>query len=300
MLGFVKEVKKMFDFFNTHRTFLTDCSSITPMIIGDKPSRLNVCGHHKRHFMTLVVALACKDGVVLAADGQTLGYALQDGKTYSMVFTACKIDYLGDNILWGGAGLAELIQKVETEFKKLPEEFKNSSLHDLKLLSWLRNTLHECNRPEIAAQMERGVPADQIIGAPLLFVSYDEKYHDDAAKIWSLGSLSHGMFWEQYGCGVIGDATLHTHMALLNYRSNLRGRKPRSKSLTTDQGCLVAYRAVKDAIEASPDRVGDPVDIWKIKKSEGPKQIVGDNKSKQEQAYLEWKEAEITALQNLI
>ncbi len=69
----------MFDFFNTDTTFLTDCRKFVGMpfggmLIGDTPIKFKSCGHFKYHFMTLVVALACKDGVVLAADGLSAGY----------------------------------------------------------------------------------------------------------------------------------------------------------------------------------------------------------------------------------
>ena len=255
--------------------------------------------YYKRHSMTLIIALACKDSVILAADGLSAATSSELDMIFGLAFPTSKINTFGDNILWGGAGSEGIIQTIEVELGKLPKKVKNMSLHDLNLQKRLKEIHRRCVEPEITRQNLYGVPPTESIGAQLLFVTNDAEYHNPI-KIWSIGSLGYSVSQEQYGCGIIGSGTLYAHMSLLNFRSNSEWIEPRSKSLSTEQGCLVTYRAVRDAIEASLDRVGSPIDIWTIKNGEEPKQIVDNEKTKLEKAYLKWKEAEITKLQEII
>jgi 20S proteasome alpha/beta subunit len=249
--------------------------------------------------MTLVVALACKDGVILAADGQSAGVAYELERTFGMAYPASKINHLGDKILWGGSGSAGIIQTLEEGFEELQKEADNISLHDPNLQLRLKEIHSACVRPEIDSQKKYGISSTELIGAQLLFVANDVEYHNPI-KIWCIGSLGHSIFLEEDGIGIIGDATLFANMSLLNFRRNLIWYKPKSKSLSTEQGCLVAYRAVKDAIEASLDRVGPPIDIWTIKNNQKPTQVSGQAMKKLEEAYVMWKEAEIIKLQELL
>ncbi len=241
--------------------------------------------------MTLIVGLACTDGVVLAADGLSAGVAFELDQIFKMAYPSSKINPMGNNILWGAAGSVGIIQAVEIEFEKLPKKVKNMSLHDLDLQRQIKKILSACVSSEIVRQRQAGLPSTSVTGAQLLLVA------NDPIRIWTVG-YNDDAFVEQLGCGVIGNGTLFAHMALLPFRSNSFFNKPKSKSLSTEQGCLVAYRAIRDAIEASLDRVGLPVDIWMIKDNEKPTHVSGQVMKTLEEAYVMWKEAESLSYRN--
>jgi len=267
------------------------------MILGDEPrSTYLEYEWYKRHFMTLIVGLACKDGVVLAADGISAGLAHERGLPFRISLPVSKINLLGDNILWGGAGNSATIQAIETKFEELPEKVKNTPLTDLQ--NQIKKIVSDCvviEMPRIRGYDSRDLQIKDI-EAEILLVANDV---DDPIKILDVNS--HGaMFVQKFGCYEIGDADLFAHMALLNYRSNLIWPEPTSKSLSTEQGCLVAYRAVRDAIEANRGYIGPPIDIWTIKNGALPEQLSDIKKAELGEKYVQWKEAEITKLQELL
>jgi 20S proteasome alpha/beta subunit len=59
--------------------------------------------------VTLVVALICSDGILMAADGQTT-FPTEGG--YMRLPSEKKIRPLGDRLLWAGAGDVGLLQKI--------------------------------------------------------------------------------------------------------------------------------------------------------------------------------------------
>ncbi len=177
-------------------------------------------------------------------------------------------------------------------------KLKNETLHDLNFQKRIKEIHHSCVKAGLKQQEDAGATKEQLLGAELLLISNDVR-QAEPIKIWYMG-YARNLFTEQTGCGVIGDGSFYAQMALLNFRSNLPSLKPRSKSLSTEQGCLVVYRAVKDAIETGRDRLGPPIDIWTIKDKEKPKQLLASDKEKLENAYIEWQEEEITLLQKLI
>lgn len=248
--------------------------------------------------MTLIVALACKNGVVLASDGSAAGFAREFKRAFFVSALSCKINPLGKNILWGASGSVDIIQTIEAEFEELPSAMKDKSLHDLALRKRIKDIHRRCVTNAIKHQREMGVKNEQLIGAELLLVSNDVN-QADPIKIWYIGSLRN-YFVEDDGCSVIGDGTFYAQMSLLSFRLNLTSLKPRSKNLSTEQGCLVAHRAVKDAIEAGCGIVGPPIDIWVIKDKEKPKMLTVNEKEKLDKAYVAWQEEEVSLLQKLI
>ena len=225
------------------------------------------------------------------------GFAREFERAFFVATPTCKISPLGNNVLWGASSSADIIQTIEAEFEKLPGQVKNMSLHELKLRKCIKDIHDRCVKDAVELQREVGVKEEQLVGAELLLVSNDVN-QVDPTKIWYIGSLRN--YLVETGCGIIGDGTFYAQMSLLNFRSNLTSLKPRSKSLSTEQGCLVAYRAVKDAIETGCGIVGPPIDIWTIKDKEKPKQLPSNKKAELEKACVAWQEAEISLLQKLI
>jgi len=59
--------------------------------------------------MTLIVALACKDGVILASDSQATTFSTGG----PVRRTISKIKYLGDHKLWAASGIEDIRTPVE-------------------------------------------------------------------------------------------------------------------------------------------------------------------------------------------
>src|SRR4051794_32962685 len=84
--------------------------------------------------MTLILALECADGLLLASDSQsTFGTTGQPVKA-----AAQKVHCQWSNVVWGAAGSVAIMQWVQEQFRlKMPQptHFVNKSPHTMRLSS---------------------------------------------------------------------------------------------------------------------------------------------------------------------
>lgn len=225
--------------------------------------------------MTLIVALACTDGVVLGSDGQATTFSSGGPVKRSL----SKIKKLGNNKLWAASGSVGMIQKILGALNSVPEEIAAAPLSESQLAQTILETVHkiralELNRHRILYGQGRDKEADI---ADLLIVEYSQ-----VSKIWHINPDCKDEFLEEFGYGCSGVGDIFAHTLLKNYKV---------KGYSTEEGALIAYRTIREAIDVGAFGLGEPIDIWIIDK-DGIKQKVEKEMMGLRDSYAAWIEAE--------
>jgi len=225
--------------------------------------------------MTLIIALACRDGVILASDSQATTFSTGG----PIRRTISKIKRLGENKLWAASGTGGMIQKIETVFNSLPMEILNAPLSESQLRQAILQSAHAIRVQELqrhrtlygqGRDIEAGV-------ADLIIVEYQ-----NGPRIWHINPDCMDEFLEDFGYGVSGSGDIFAHTLLKNHKI---------KNLSVEQGCLIAYRVLRDAIDIGAFGLGEPIDIWIINKT-GVKQKSQPEMLALRDSYASWIEAE--------
>jgi len=243
--------------------------------------------------MTLILAIKCKDGIVMASDGQATGIS-----TGGPIRQKCKkIFKLSNNVLLGASGTFGVIQRCRDSIKiyadKISSEGINSLIEEktsknkVKMITVrdkIREIIFSINKVEKERhktfyEKERGAPL-----ADILLAFYDPK--EDMFRIWHVAPDGGEEFLDElgYGCSGVGDTFAYTF--LKNYYK---------EDLKVKQGKIIAYRVIKDAIEVGAYGLGEPIDIWILKR--GKNNIINKELSQEElmgleDTYRAWREFE--------
>jgi 20S proteasome alpha/beta subunit len=244
--------------------------------------------------MTLILALACKDGMIFASDGQAVTTALAHNIPIGIRQDVSKINRLGEDKLWGFSGSEGIGLEIKNEIDRLERNKKDiveKPLSDKILKERLKNIHSRITNAAIRRQLACNTPAERVERASLIFVGSNPN------KILFISSNGGSQFCEQNGAFSIGDGNFYVESFLLNFR-------PRLKEFTVKEGCVIAYRAIRDAIKLSAGFavsgyitgiIGEPIDIWTIKNKEEVKQKLPAEQKKLNNIVLSWKNAEINS-----
>lgn len=225
--------------------------------------------------MTLIVGLACKDGVILASDSQATTFSTGG----PVRRTISKIKYLGDHKLWSASGSVGMIQKIEAVFASLPKEILNASINEPQLRQNVLQNAHTLRAQELqrhralygqGRDMEAGI-------ADLLIVEYQGN-----PRIWHINPDCADEFLEEFSYGTSGSGDIFAHTLLKNFKI---------KEFSIEQGALIAYRVLRDAIDIGAFGLGEPIDIWVINR-DGIMQKQESEILALRDAYSTWMEAE--------
>lgn len=232
--------------------------------------------------MTLIIALACKDGVILASDSQATTFSTGG----PIRRTISKIKYLGQNKLWAASGSVGMIQKLEAVFNSLPKEILNAPLSEHQLRQAIIQNAHALRAQELQRHRTLHGPGRDIEAgmADLLIVEYQ-----NGARIWHINPDCADEFLEEFGYGTSGSGDIFAHTLIKNYRV---------KNLSVEQGCLIAYRVLRDAIDIGAFGLGEPIDIWIIDNN-GVRQKSQPEMLALRDSYASWIEAEEETFKNL-
>jgi len=226
--------------------------------------------------MTMILALPCKGGVVIASDGVALERA--DGEPTTVPVQ--KIFPLGKNKLWGGAGDGGDIKEFRKKLDKLSEEEKNIPLSDEERLGFL-NAYANCDR-------ER---ANALGGSCTEFLVVEHK--ECPIAWWRASNSVEGEFFTEkdplfdkrnYLAAGQGRLVAETILRNINYL------------LTLEQGVLMAYRIIKEAIKMGNFFLGEPIDIWTIKNGQVRHIETAKEMDRIKGCYAEWLAGERFAL----
>lgn len=233
--------------------------------------------------MTLIISLACKDGVILASDGQATTFSTGG----PIRRTISKIKHLGENKLWAASGTVGMIQKIETAFNGFPKEILNAPLTEPQLRQAILKNAHTLRATELQRHRDlygqgRDMEAEV---ADLIIVE-----SQGSPRIWHINADCVDEFLEEFGYGTSGSGDIFAHTLLKNFKL---------KDLSVDQGCLIAYRVLRDAIDIGAFGLGEPIDIWVIDNNNGVKQKTQFEMFALRDSYASWMEAEEETFRNL-
>jgi 20S proteasome alpha/beta subunit len=227
--------------------------------------------------MTLILAIGCSEGAVLAADSASSD--LVHGVKHSVT----KLKQLGErSIIWGGAGDVGLLQKIEVEIEDL-EEGAGTLTSQCKFIRKHVADAHRDSRefhvPFPSGDYQLPARADVIFVFP-----YGQKAHilniDTDCKDW-LVTAEHGEFLA-LGSGA--------QLAQALFRLHLSGTR------TLEEGKVIAYRILDDAIEIAAYGLGHPINVWAITANGEVHKLDDDKLDALKQSSELWRQREREAL----
>lgn len=195
--------------------------------------------------MTVVLAIRCANGVVLASDSQIT----DPGR--GLTYPAQKLHTLGQHAAWGGSGSRAVLYDVEQIFTDEPDsilEAKNlGHAMQARILPILKHH-YENFIAEVPGQEAAGTPATYVLAAG---------YVGDTPFIVDIdpnGLIGHH---EETGFQAVGSGAAmaqQAHALLSHFRMSERD---------VEYGVLAALR-VLDTLDASSASVGGPMDLCRI------------------------------------
>ena len=207
--------------------------------------------------MTMVLALACSDGILLATDGK-ITRASTSYRTVARIWQrANKTTVLPPRALVTGAGEVGMIHQVVDALAALPEETRARGVEGL--LPHARETLVSLRAEAVAryaAIYGRDAAMEHAPKAFLLFVEADPEprivYMSEDGDVEDQTRLG-------YAATGSGDLIVHVRMQPWDPRE-----------LTVEQAAVLAFGLVKDVVDSGSFRVSDPVCLWSLRGGEPP------------------------------
>jgi proteasome beta subunit len=229
--------------------------------------------------VTVVFAIRCSDGLVLAADSQIT----QSDR--GMSFPAQKLHPFGEHAGWGGSGARSVLLDVEHEFEASAETMLESE--DIgremqqRVLPILRHH-YEHFIDEVPGEPAGGGPSAYVLAAGY---SRGEQF---IVEINPHAMVSH---YEDIGFHAIGSGAPMAQQAgalLAHFRMIDR---------SVDHGVVAAVR-VLDALAQTSPSVGGPLDIFRIT-LEGTTHVEGEEIEEVRERVARWTELEQELLDRL-
>lgn len=229
--------------------------------------------------MTVVLALRCANGLVLASDSQIT----DPGR--GLTYPAQKLHSLGQRAAWGGSGSRAVLYDIEQVFTDEPDsilEAKNLG-HALqaRIVPILKHH-YENFIGDVPGQESGGTPATYVLAAGYVG---DKPFIIDVDPN---GLIGHH---EETGFQAVGSGAAmaqQAHALLSHFRMSERD---------VEYGVLAALR-VLDALDASSSSVGGPMDICRLT-PEGAKHFTEDEVDDVRRQVSRWVEREHEALDTL-
>ena len=193
--------------------------------------------------MTLVLAIRCRDGVVLASDGQVTAETAGQPTRAS----GRKLWDFGDRVAWGAAGSAGLRQTLHSELAGLNGQLREPEALRERLVSLVipiqqravaRYVPHPGSDPPDLACIFCWCDAH---GAHILEIPRTGGDHQFHARYCAIGS---------------GDIFARFAMASVAHLD--------TRELDLEQAKMVAYKAIADAIEVAAVFLGPPIQLYVV------------------------------------
>ena len=230
--------------------------------------------------MTVVLALRCADGIVLAADSQITDSAR------GLSYPSQKLHPFGDTAAWGGSGARAVLLELEQEFEGsaaavLSAENVGRAVQE-RVIPLLRHH-YDSFIEQVPGEAQSGAtPATYVLvagyarGVPFI-VDIDP----------------HGLIgrYEEVGFHAIGSGSAMAQQAgalLAHFQMTDR---------SVEDGVLAAVR-VLDALRITSPSVGGPVDIYRLT-AEGAAGLSEDEIDRVRERVRRWSELESEALDRL-
>lgn len=197
--------------------------------------------------MTLIIAMPCRDGVVLASDGQaTRGEVRAPTR---------KIKEWGKNCIWAGAGSLALIQRVEQQLATLPP----APLENIcdQIAQVITHSVRQLLQLDFRTPFFQNDPRALQSLCPGDFVFVQACPKPKILHISSIGTPE----WIVDNAFASGSGDLFAYALLGKYWNNESFRA----RVTTAEGSGLAYKVIEEAILVGSYGLGEPIDIWVVK-----------------------------------
>jgi proteasome beta subunit len=229
--------------------------------------------------MTVVLALRCADGIVLAADSQIT----DPGRGLS--YPAQKLHALGGHAAWGGSGSRAVLHDIEKLFDSEPDaEVEAQDVGRAVQARVLPIFKHHYENfiAEVPETKPGATPATYVLAAGYA-----------GGKPFIVDVDPHGLIGhhEETGFQAVGSGAPMAQQAyalLANFQMSQRG---------VDYGVVAALR-VLDALAASSPTVGGPMDICRLT-PEGAHHLSPDEVDDVRKLVERWQELEQRAIDEL-
>jgi len=199
--------------------------------------------------LTLITALVCCDGVVMASESQ----ATTSATGTPVKQKTSKIKQCSNSpIIWGAAGDVSVIQKIEKELDRQISQMSNISTQ--LVVDIVKNAMVGIRQETISRY--RGIYGS-LIGdrkAPAA-VTMVVGYEQSLPTIIIIDQDGEDVDCHEFGYAAIGIGDIFAHSLLHNHKIG---------DITCLRGQVLAYKVIKEAIEVGAYGLGEPVDVWAI------------------------------------
>jgi 20S proteasome alpha/beta subunit len=196
--------------------------------------------------MTFIVAVICNKGVVVASDCQSR--RVTDNNATKI--RAQKIFEFGENKLWGSSGdeyqrscFMSFLNKIKDENEELSHPYLYA-LFD-RFANNMRKKIGDCEKR----------PCNEFLIVEHNEIPFIWKVTNDYYKVHYFGEEHYQQLKDD---GIVAIGAGQTVPRTFFNRLKSPGR-----DFSVEQGCIIGYRLVMEAIDSSVD-VGPPVDVWTI------------------------------------
>jgi 20S proteasome alpha/beta subunit len=204
--------------------------------------------------MTLVIALNCKDGIIMASDGQTT--VGSSGGPVRVV--AEKIFKVNNTTLFGASGNVGNIQKsleIIRNIKDLEQDWTSVIMNNVKqqLFPAYYNDLQR------HVNFYRNLNPNQIPPPPIADIILAKMQDDGKGIIWHIAPDCSDELLQELGYACTGNGDIFAHTLLKGYEI---------REIEVEKAKLLAYNTIKLGIEVGAYGLGEPIYICTIKKKE--------------------------------
>jgi len=231
--------------------------------------------------MTLVIALNCKDGIIMASDGQ----ATVDSSGGPVRVEAKKIFKVNGTTLFGASGSVGNIQRsleIIRTIKDLEGDCNSAVMHNVKQQLF----------PIYHADLQRHVTffktinPNQIPPPPIADVILAKLQENGEKIIWHIAPDCRDELLQDLGYACTGNGDIFAHTLLKGYEI---------KNIDVERGKLLAYNTIKLGIEVGAYGLGEPIYIWFVKKTESRieiKKLSDEEMMALKDTWLSWRETQ--------
>ncbi len=239
--------------------------------------------------MTLVLALDCADGLVVASDGQS---TFQTGGQ-PVKGTARKVHQYFSNIAWGGSGDVGLIQRVDQALRStFPSRTAFDNKEPFAIREEIAKTIAATLRPLL---LDRHV---SIGNAPPPLTAFIFAGHvPKGSFIFEVGPNLMDTDHTSTGFSAIGSGDIFPYFAMASLAHFT------VQTRTLDWAKIVAYRVIEDAMNVAAMGLGPPIQMIEVKKPGNraglTHLLTEDELLALKSSVLAWKEIETETLTQL-
>jgi 20S proteasome alpha/beta subunit len=231
--------------------------------------------------MTLVIALNCKDGIIMASDGQ----ATITSSGGPVRVEAEKIFRVNDTTLFGASGTVGNIQK-SLEIIKTINDLEGDC--NSEIMHRVKQQLFQIYHADLQRHLTfyKGIDPSQIPLPPIADVILTKIQENGEKIIWHIAPDCRDELLQDLGYACTGSGDIFAHTLLKGYEI---------KNIDVERGKLLAYNTIKLGIEVGAYGLGEPIYMWFIKKVEKRieiKKLSDEEMMALKDTWLSWREAQ--------